>query len=124
MKELVEEVFIGKWKSFKVFKHSGKVHLHTIKEYCEFNFDCDKLLTIRNIEKGSSAILATTDKWAISLKDRRHYLDIPLPKLRYEVITINHTTMVIDDMVSGEKTFFTKEDLWQSRLDSNREIII
>ena len=58
------------------------------------------------------------------LQDKKHYLNIAVPKLNYEVVTVNHTVMVLADTVSEDKIFFAKEDYWLEHLKSNRMIII
>ena len=63
----------------------------------------------------------TTRQWALEFDNRKHYLKIPEKKWTFEIITVNHTVMVLLENASGEKTFFSKENYWKSHLDSNME---
>ena len=124
MQALAETVFIGTWRSFKVFKRTGAIILNTDKCFKEFQFMPGRLLIIKSYDQSNIKKLADTDQWSFSLKDRKHYLNIVVPKLNYEIVTVNHTVMVLADTVSEDKIFFAKENYWQEHLKSNRMIII
>ena len=81
-------------------------------------------LIIKTYDQGNIKKIADTDQWFFSLKDKKHYLNIVVPKLSYEVVTVNHTVMVLADTVSEDKIFFAKEKYWVEHLKSNRMIII
>ena len=123
MQALVETVFIGIWRSFKVFKRTGAITLYTDKCFKEFQFMVDRFVIINSYDQGNAKKIAGTDQWSFSLKDKKHYLNIFVPKLNYEVVTVNHTVMVLADTVSEDKIFFAKEKYWQEHLKSNRMII-
>jgi hypothetical protein len=123
MHTLLEGVFTGKWRSFKVFRHSGDIKLHTDKRFQEFEFDSNRLLTIKTYDGGSVEKIAQTDQWTIELKNKKHFLHIDA-KLLYEVITINHTVMVLGELRTDEKIFFTKEAYWQEHLSKNHSVIL
>jgi hypothetical protein len=124
MKELTEAVFIARWKSFKSFKKSGGIVLNNENRFTEMEFTGDKVLNIHVVEKQAVKNVVRTNKWNIELKDKKHFLNVMDPKLKFEVITINHTVMVLKDESSGEKIFFVKEKDWYERLKTNNEIII
>jgi hypothetical protein len=124
MQALAEIPFIGVWRSFKVFKRTGAITLFTDKCFKEFKFMPGKLLIIKTYDQTNIKKIADTDQWSFSLKDKKHYLNIVVPKLNYEVVTVNHTVMVLVDTVSEDKIFFAKENYWLEHLKSNRMIII
>src|SRR5215204_4033377 len=119
MQALAEIAFIGVWKSFKVFKKTGTITLYTERRFKEFQFMPDGQLIIRTYEETNIRKLADTDQWSFRFKDRKHYLDIVVPKLNYEVVTVNHTVMVLADTVSEDKIFFARENCWLEHLKSN-----
>jgi len=124
MQALAETVFIGTWRSFKVFKRSGAITLYTDKCFREFQFVPGRLLIIKTYEQGKIKKIADTDQWSFSFKDKKHYLNVVVPKLNYEVVTVNHTVMVLADTASEDKIFFSRENCWEEHLKSNRMIII
>jgi hypothetical protein len=98
--------------------------LNNENRFTEMEFTGDKVLNIHVVEKEAVKNVARTNKWNIELKDKKHFLNVMDPKLKFEVITINHTVMVLKDESSGEKIFFVKEKDWYERLKTNNEIII
>ena len=124
MQALAETVFIGTWRSFKVFKRTGAITLYTDKCFKEFQFVPGRSLIIKSYEQGKIKKIADTNQWSFSFKDKKHYLDVVVPKLNYEVVTVNHTVMVLADTVSEDKIFFARENCWVEHLKSNRMIII
>jgi hypothetical protein len=124
MQELVESVFTGKWRSFKLFKHSGDIKLHTENSFDEFHFSADRQLTVKSYNTDNINLIVQSSQWSILFNNKRHYLNIIPSKLLYEVITVNHTVLVLASPARGEKVFFTKEEFWQKRLESNRLIVL
>ena len=124
MQSLAEIAFIGTWRSFKVFKRTGAITLSTEKCFKEFQFMPGRLLIIKTYDQVNIKKIADTDQWSFCLQDKKHYLNIAVPKLNYEVVTVNHTVMVLADTVSEDKIFFAKENYWLEHLKSNRMIII
>jgi hypothetical protein len=124
MKNLAEHLFTGTWKSFKTFRRQGEIRVQNEQQYTEFDFIWNKELTIRNYKGNDVNVLVETDQWMIDFKDKKHFLQINSPKLRYEVITINHTVMVLADISSDEKIFFARTDAWKDFLNSNRHIVL
>ena len=124
MQTLVETVFTGKWRSFKSFKRSGEIRLNTEKKFKEFEFSPDRELVIKAVDETTTKKLAGTDQWSVLFKNKRHYLNVDFPKLLYEVITVNHTVMVLADTASEEKIFFARDIYWNEYLKNNHLIII
>jgi hypothetical protein len=124
MQELVESVFTGKWRSFKLFKHSGDIKLHTENSFDEFDFNADRQLTVKSYNSDNVDTIIQTDQWSVLFNNKRHYLNIVPSKLLYEVITVNHTVLVLADTTQRNKVFFTKQEFWQERLKSNRLIVL
>jgi len=124
MHELVKSMFTGKWKSFKIFKRSGDVRLSNRQRFQQFEFDSAEKLTISNYENAEVTDTATADAWSVEFKGKRHYMHIPPLKITYEVITVNHTVMVLADTVTGEKTFFARDHNWEAYLKANEKIVL
>jgi hypothetical protein len=124
MQTLARTVFTGKWRSFKIFKNSGGIRLNTEKQFKEFDFDADGTLTVTAHEGNHVDKVVQTNLWSISFKDKKHFLDISELKILYEVITINHTVMVLSDNIYNEKTFFAKENIWQEYLRTNHMVLM
>jgi hypothetical protein len=121
MDELAKTVFIGKWRSFKLFKHNGNIKFNSADDFKEFHFNSDDMLTIKEHKGGQSQQLAHTNQWTMEFKDRYYYLKLPLYKMIFEVITVNHTVLVLRDMADSEKIFLCKDLHWNTYLQSNKE---
>ena len=124
MKSLAEGLFTGKWKSFKTFMHSGSVKLSSASLFKEFDFSDDHILTISNRNAHRTENIVQTEAWVLEFQNKRYYLKVPSCKLMYEVVTINHTVLVLMDNTSMEKTFFAKEQHWQNFLQSNKQAVL
>ncbi|MDB5246472.1 MAG: hypothetical protein JWQ40_866 [Segetibacter sp.] len=124
MDQLVEKCFIGKWRSFKIFKNSGRVHFNNSHNFIQLVFNPDRVLTIKSYSEGLTKNIAETDRWTIVFDNKRHYIDSKTGKFRYEVITVNHTVMVLLDVASSDKIFFTKDEHWQNFLQSNKHELL
>src|SRR5687768_11855969 len=119
MQTLAEKPFIGKWRSYKLFKRTGDIRLDTEQRFKELEFSVDRLLTIRTYNKREVKTVVKTNEWALFFKDKKHYLAVACDQLLYEVITVNHTVLVLSDSASLDKAFFAKEAHWQEYLKSN-----
>jgi hypothetical protein len=117
MAELKEALFLGKWRSFKTFRNAGSVRLNTPKKFTEFEFDDSRRLRIKTYNDACVDELLNTNDWKVTLSNRKHFLHAG--KMSYEVITINHTVMVLSDPISSEKTFFARNSHWEEFLKSN-----
>jgi len=124
MHELVKGIFTGKWKSFKVFRRTGDVSLSSRERFLQFEFDPDGGLALSTYENAEVTNTLTADQWSVDLKGKRHYLHIPRLKISYEVITVNHTVMVLADTVTSEKTFFARDHNWDAYLKTNEKIVL
>ena len=124
MEALAEKVFFGQWRSYKIFKRLGNIHLNSETEFQEFHFSPDRNLTISMVEGAKTKKITQTDKWTVTFQKSKHFLNIAAPKMSFEVITVNHTVLVLLDIASGEKTFLAKDHHWQEYLKSNRSIVI
>ena len=71
MQALAETVFIGIWRSFKVFKRTGAITLFSDKCFKEFQFMPDRLLIIKSYDQGNAKKIADTDQWSFNLKDKK-----------------------------------------------------
>lgn len=124
MKTLAEQVFVGTWRSYKTFKRLGHIKLDTETNFQEFDFSADRTLTIKTYSGAGTSTTAQTNQWTISLLRGKHYLNILVPKMNFEVITVNHTVLVLLDVVSSEKTFFARNHHWAEYIKSNKTIVI
>jgi hypothetical protein len=123
MTTLKEKVLTGKWKSFKVFKRLGQILLHNKSSFREFEFTYDRKLTITNHEANKIQKELQTDQWTVTFDKKKHFLSIPSYKVLYEIITVNHTVMVLLEIASGEKIFFAKDQHWEVYLKANQSIV-
>ena len=114
--------FFATWKSMKAFKRTGKVEVHSPSKFYEYIFEEDRTLKIHSVSEGKKKLLATSDKWKVELQNKRHILTIPEMRAQLEVITINHTVMVLLDLSSDEKIFFTKDTYWEAALQNTQQI--
>lgn len=124
MDVLAKHVFIGTWRSFKLFKRTGDILLDSPTRFREVEIDDAGSLTMRFHSGNHTGQMLHTTDWQVILRNKRHYLEIPAHKVHFEVITINHTVMVLGDMHGGEKTFYAKLQYWPGFVASNKEVII
>jgi hypothetical protein len=122
MQKLVEQVLTATWKSYKTFKHSGQVRLHTPQNFKEIQFAHTGGFSLKDYRGGKAETLLQTEQWTLEFKKRSHYVVLPQQKLTYEIITVNHTVLVLLDNTWWEKIFFAKEDFWRDHLQSNETI--
>jgi hypothetical protein len=113
MNELAKASFIGKWKSFKTFRKTGEVKQHSPQVYLEFVFEEADELTILHVKNGATNRIADKMAWAVTFKDKRHYIECKHLDLLYEVITVNHTALVLQDTATNDKHFFTRSENWE-----------
>ncbi|MDB5253476.1 MAG: hypothetical protein JWP27_2645 [Flaviaesturariibacter sp.] len=112
MDALAKSVFTGHWKSFKMFRKSGDIRYDKTVPFREMEFESTGVLTIRQRDAGGIRTLAHTDNWRIELKNKAHYIHVTPEKLVFEVITINHTLMVLADTATSDKIFFARDCFW------------
>ena len=119
VKELTEGVFQSIWKSYKTFVASGKVIQHTATDYTELKVDEDNTLLLTAYCKNRPARINRAESWEITVEKQKQILQIQFAKSqqRFEVITVNHTDMVLIDLQSQDKLFFAKSDAWESLIE-------
>ncbi len=115
---------MGTWRSFKIFKNSGDIRLHNEMRFQEFQFTQERLLIITLFQSEKKNLLARTNQWNITLKNKKHFLDIGNPKMQYEVVTVNHTILVLSDISAQEKTFFARENVWSEYIKTSKSVIL
>ena len=114
---MLEKLYKGTFRSYKVFRRTGDVKLHSHEAFQEVDINEHKVLTINIYKNRSIKTLVKTSQWAIELKNRRHYLHINKDDT-YEVISINHTGMVLADLATEEKTFYARLPLWEDFINN------
>jgi hypothetical protein len=124
MQKLEESILTAKWKSYKSFKPSGEVRLHNASLFREFDFALDRTLTIKEFKASRTEKVVKTTDWVLEFHNKKHYLKLPSQKISLEIITVNHTVMVIMDNTSQEKIFLVKEPLWKNYLTTNEGAIL
>ena len=113
MNKQIEAYCNGIFRSYKTFRSSGEVVQHTLEDFQEWRFNDAHLLTISQYRKHRQQVVLETDQWSITFHNRRHYLDVPGYAIRYELITLNHTGLVIEEPTRGEKIFFARLPAWE-----------
>jgi hypothetical protein len=121
MNLLAKTVFTGKWKSFKLFKQKGDIRFNNEHHYKEFEFAPDGFLTIKRYKGSAIEKISHTNQWSLELKDKKHFLRMPMQQQLYEVITVNHTVLVLLDIATTDKIFLAREAHWNAFLKSNTQ---
>ena len=116
MRILNKTNFYGNWRSVKVFMPSGNVKYSDANLFLEFEFNTERVFTIKNCADGLVDIIANEESWGLVIKRGKYYLRIPPLELSYEVITIDHNVMVLLDTSSQDKLFFAEVSAWRSYL--------
>ena len=124
MDHLFDKLLAGIWRSFKTFHENGAVKLNSETKFEEFIFDDEGNCTIQVYEGGRFHRQAEAAAWEISLKNGRHYLHIPALRANFELITVNHTVLVLHELLTGEKKFFSRKELWHEYLTSNSTLLM
>ncbi len=112
MEQLIKRNCKGTWRSFKTFRRSGEVKQHSTKSFQEFEFSDEGVLTIRMYQDYKVQSVLRADQWRIEFKNKSHFLHLEKDK-EYEIITINHSDLVIADPATEEKTFFARLSVWE-----------
>jgi len=114
MKQLIEAHCKGTFRSYKTFRRSGTVVLHTIQNFQEWDFNDNRVLTITEYQHHRRKIICHTDKWLIEFQNHQHVILIAEPAMQFEIISVNHTGMIITDSIRGEKIFFARFPIWEN----------
>ena len=123
MNLLTEKLFTGTWRSYKAFLKSGSVRLYNLQSFIEMDFKEDNVLTIVQYTDAKAKRIIKTDNWTTEFSNKRHFLIIQQGVLSYEVITINHTALVLLDNNSNEKLFFAKLPYWETIIRNNTTLV-
>src|SRR5206468_12697353 len=121
MQKLTEKVLIARWKSYMIFKHSGDARRHSPLYYKEIHVMDDRTLCVKEYNNDRPKTVLTTTEWSVNFINRKHYLYIPTHNLTFEIISVNHVVLVLLEIVTGEKTFYAKENTWNKYIDFNKE---
>lgn len=124
MQALAEKILIGRWRSFKAFGAKGEIKLYTGNTFRELYIDPDKQLTIKTYQAQQVKQEVKTEAWKVVSEGKRLQLQIPDYNLSYEVITVNHTILVLQESASKDKIFFARNEHWNNFLESNRQIVL
>jgi hypothetical protein len=124
MKDLIENPFIARWRSYKEFISNGVVKLHSSDFFQEISIDTNRLLTLTLYKNNRAQQLIETDGWVIELLKNKHYLKCTDKFYHYEVISVNHFAMVLLDLSTQNKLFFAKDEAWQDRLNTNGKVVL
>ena len=82
----------------------------------EVTVDEEETFTQLGAESRKSAISYTCDQWQIAQVKNRCYIYLQKRQV-YEIITLEHDDMVLQDIVKGEKIFFAKMPGWYRRIE-------
>lgn len=123
MKQLIESRFKGIFRSYKIFRLNGDVIFHTVDDYQEWDLDENNILTISHYQKHRKTVLCHTDQWVITFENKRYYITIQQPPMRLEIISINHTGLVIENSTRSEKIFFAPVPAWENLVKNRLHIL-
>lgn len=118
MQQLIETHCKGAFRSYKTFHATGRVLLHTRQEFQEWEFKEDHILTIIHYRHPRKKLICETDQWTFGFENKQHFIKIAQPPAQYEIISVNHTGLVIADNDRGEKTFLARLPVWQNLIKS------
>ena len=123
MNHQIEAYCKGAFRSYKIFRSSGEVVQHSEQNFLEWNFGEDRLLTISEHRQQRRTVVVKTNKWALVFNNRRYYIQIEQSQLQTELITVNHTGLVIEDGQRGEKIFFARLPAWEDFVQNKRLVL-
>lgn len=123
MNKLIESRLQGVFRSYKSFRSNGDVVLHTTDDFQEWDFDDNHVLTISHYKQQRKKIICQTSHWTLDFENKRYYINIAQPQMRLEVISINHTGMVIENSSRSEKTFFAPFSTWEDFVKNRQPVM-
>lgn len=109
------EHYTGTWRSYMTFCVRGNVKHHEVTSYSEVVISSDGVLTLRSFSTFSKCRVFDEKDWEVCVDGKRRYLYLEKKKA-FEIITLETTDLVLQDMITGEKTFFVALALWQERI--------
>jgi hypothetical protein len=77
--------------------------LHTVQKFQEWNFHENRVLTVSLHPEHRKKTICETDQRTFEFQNRRHHIQMNRLSLRYEVLSVNHTGLVLADGAPGEK---------------------
>ena len=123
MEHAIEKFCTGIFRSYKTFRHNGTCGAHSTQAYQQWNFEEQRLLTISQFQNDRAKVIYQGDKWAIVFDNKKYFLQSQSPALNYEIITLNHTGLVIADQAKGEKVFFARLPVWERIIKQGFEVM-
>ena len=119
MEKLIESALNGNWRSYKSFRHTGEVKEHSKEFYQEYSFENCSRLTITHFKNGTPHLITQTENWAITFRNKKHYIEIKDNRLEFEIITANHVALVLLDPATEDKYFFARPENWENYVKPN-----
>jgi hypothetical protein len=114
MKQLIEAHCKGIFRSYKTIRRSGTIVLHTVQNFQEWDFNDNRILSISVYQHHRRNIVCETDNWVIEFNNKSHFIHIDQPSIQYEIVSVNHTGLVLADSAQGEKIFFARFPVWEN----------
>lgn len=112
--------YTGVWRSYKTFFARGQVNYHEATRYRELIITDDGGLTLKSFSTFTKSEVLKKDDWDIRIDGNRRFLYLEGRKA-FEIITLEKDDLVLQEPVSGEKTFFAALPLWQEHLQPKKE---
>src|SRR5215217_9263582 len=123
MKQLIENRLKGVFRSYKTFRPNGDVILHSVDDFQEWDFNDNRILVISHHQQHRKKILCETNQWIIEFQNKRYFLNIAQPSMHLEIISINHTGLVIENSARNEKVFFAQFPIWESLIKNRLPVL-
>lgn len=117
MEQMLEKLYKGTFRSYKVFRRSGDMKLHNFQSFQEIDINDNKVLTINTYKDRLMKTMVKTNQWYIEFRNKRYFLNIDKNDV-YEVISLNHTGMVLADRITEEKTFYARLQFWEDFINN------
>lgn len=113
MKEKIETFCKGIFRSYKTFRKNGEVMQHATHSFQQWEFNPNRTLIITQYQNNIPKVLCQTDDWGIEFNNRHYYIKIGSAPTLYEILTLNHSGLVITDPQNDEKVFYAKLPVWE-----------
>jgi hypothetical protein len=111
-----ERLIESSWRSYKVFRTTGTIKQHSPVLYLEITFGCAGGLFVKVVPDRKKSILLEPNDWNLQQINGRCYLMIHEKKV-YEVITLEKEDLVLLELSTGDKIFFTILPEWQRLME-------
>jgi len=123
MLHLIEQYCKGTFRSYKVFRASGEVVQHSEDNFQEWDFNDNHVLTIAEYQNLERKIIVQTNKWTLTFNNKRYYIQIASVRMQIELITVNHTGLVVEDLSRREKIFFARLPAWEHFIQNKLPVL-